>query len=196
MRDAFAALSEAKKQPHFLALADLLTLYLCTRTWVAATEYRSFRSDPVPIHTCDIPCSCSCTYRIHEGQPLDEDELTMHYDSPPPQAPAASHDHYYLGEEAVASAEEARWSALSEEARLEESNRVICARQKLYGNAFLWYQLAFWYEQESCDPATVWAKKGRVRRRLRSERRGCLQLPNVDYCFQNANVGTKMARER
>ena len=61
MRDAFAALSEAKKQPHFLALADLLTLYLCTRTWVAATEYRSFRSDPVPIHTCDIPCSCSCT---------------------------------------------------------------------------------------------------------------------------------------
>ena len=119
MRDAFAALSEAKKQPHFLALADLLTLYLCTRTWVAATEYRSFRSDPVPIHTCDIPCSCSCTYRIHEGQPLDEDELTMHYDSPPSQAPAVSHNHYYLGEEAVASAEEARWSALSEEARLE-----------------------------------------------------------------------------
>lgn len=27
-----------------------------------------------------------------------------------------------------------------------------------------------------------------MRIRLRSERRGCLQLPNVDYCFQNANV--------
>ena len=139
-------------------MADLLTLYLCTRTWAAPAEYHSFRSDPVPIHTCDIPCSCSCTYRIREGRILEEDDLDMHYDSAVQQPSTASQDHYYLGEEAVASVEEARWSGLTDAERLEESNRVICSRQKQYGNAFLWYQLAFWYEQESCEPSTVWVK--------------------------------------
>ena len=139
-------------------MADLLTLYLCTRTWAAPAEYHSFRSDPVPIHTCDIPCSCSCTYRIREGRILEEDDLDMHYDSAVQQPSAALQDHYYLGEEAVASVEEARWSGLTDAERLEESNRIICSRQKQYGNAFLWYQLAFWYEQESCEPSTVWVK--------------------------------------
>lgn len=172
-----------------MAIADLLSFYALTKMWFLPSEYRPFRSKPVPIHTYDIPCSCACTYRIREERSVVAEYLKMHYDAPAeqPSTPCVN-GHYYVGEPAVASLEEARWRNLSDEERMEESNRVVCSRTKAYPASFLWYQLSYWFEQESNEASTVFAMRCGVRRRLRLERRGCLMLPNLDDCYRNATV--------
>ena len=156
VRDAYAELGRTKQKNCYMAIADLLSLYALTKTWFLPSEYRPFRSKPVPIHTYDIPCSCACTYRIHEGCSVVAEDLTMHYGTPAalPPTPCVN-GHYYVGEPAVASLEEAQWRSLSDAQRLEESNRVICSQPKTYPASFLWYQLSYWFEQESTEPSRV-----------------------------------------
>lgn len=93
-----------------------------------------------------------------------------------PAAPPAR-ANLWVGGAAVDSPEEQFWRELSEEARIAESNRVLCQAQRSYPSGYVWGQLAQWFKQAGNDPSLS----------LTNERKGCVLLPDVESCYENGH---------
>lgn len=131
-----------------LACADCLSFYIHTQTWFYYEDFAKFQSDPIPLHTYDLPCSCSTTYRLQADQKTPVDFSLSSY-STMVYKPPTGVGSMFVGEQALNCEEELKWMNQSEEERLKETERVISYAQKEYNKQYIWGQLTTWYKQST-----------------------------------------------
>lgn len=139
---------------HHIACADCLSLYIHTHTWFTVTDYQKILSDPIALHTYDLPCSCSTTYRLQEGCSNNVSFDLSSYSTLNYQPPVEGSD-MFVGEVALNCEEEVRWMLSSDADRLKETERVISYSQKAYNKQYIWGQLSAWYKQNVNDPCAM-----------------------------------------